>query len=126
MRNKIPRQVDNYIGRYPTFKEARKNAREVARILNIHWAYIEVVKYKKDTYYVVKDDIDSHEGFDYYVHKDGRVCPRKAIQEEDKKWARHPERHMRSLPFSTVRNREPSEDKKSYKRAMNIGFPCNI
>ena len=126
MKNKITIKVDNYIGQYPTFKEARKNAREVARILRIHWAYIEVVKDKKDIYYVVKDKTDSHEGFDYYVHKDGRICPRSAIQEENKKWARHPEQHMSALPFNNVRNRKPLEDKKSYKREMNIEFPCNL
>lgn len=120
--NKNYREIDNYIGRFSTFKEARKNAREVAKISGKHWAYIEILK-EKIPYYIVKDTNDNN-CFDYYVHKDGRVCPKRIIENENKKWNRHPEQHNYSYPFcNEVRNRKPQEDKKSYKKEMNIGNP---
>ena len=115
--------INDYIGKYKTFKEARKNAREVAKITG-YYAYIKIQK-EEIPYYIVKAYNDSNL-FDYYVCKDGRVCPKSVISKENRKWARHPEKKEYSRPFNKVRNRKKTENKDSYRKEMNLVNPCKF
>lgn len=112
-----------FLGTYKTFKEARKNAREIAR-LTYRYGQIKVVNdAKKETQYIVTLEDD----FDFYVHRDGRVCKIENLQKEQKKWNRHPEQMKYAHPFVyRVENRGREEGKEEYKKRMAIQNKCNL
>lgn len=117
--------VSAHIGVYDTFKEARKHAREVARLRGRH-GYIKVKYYIKSgktcvRFMVLSEPYD----FDYYVSIDGRVCSVSELEKERLKWKRHPECAGTPYPFVyKVRNRETGEDKQSYLREMSVTNRC--
>lgn len=106
-------------GPFKTFKEARKEGRELARYNHSYTAYIT----KTPRGYMVSQQYDNV--FDFYVHRDGRVCKREEVEKENRKWNRHPERYERASAFVyRPRNREKGEDKKKYLREMSIRCIC--
>lgn len=123
LRRRIEDLTCKYTGEYDSFKEARKNARKVAKIKD-WYSYIEKVKTKNKKYvYVVKAFSDST--FHYYVHKDGRVCSVNELEKENQKWKRHPEKQFKASPFSyNVENRKKREPKEDYLKRMSIQNRC--
>mgnify|MGYP003311983315 CR=1 FL=1 len=112
------RKVEN-AGPFKTFKEARKIGRELAKYNYSYTAYIT----KTAEGYIVSQQKDN--SFDFYVHRDGRVCKKEEIEKENKKWKRHPEKHEIAIPFVyRQRNREKGENKKEYLRKMAINGAC--
>ena len=111
-----------FLGTYSTFKEARKNAREVARVSN-HRACITKKTIKNKIEYIVT--LDDENGCDYYVHIDGRVCKIEDLQKEKNSLKHYPEKTALVYPFSMyVENRKKGESKKDYKLRMSIQNPC--
>lgn len=115
-RKKLEERTLPFLKTCDIFKEARKNAREVARITG-YWGQIKKVVEKKDVSYVVTLGND----FDYYVHVDGRVCKVEDLEKEKREQNRHPEKKVFLHPFKySVENRKKEEDKKAYRMRMSI------
>lgn len=82
-----------------TFKEARKQAREIA-IRKNHWVYIYKDNSKKNSYYISENyDFSANLTTSYYVHKSGRILNIAIYKEIDKDFKK---RGMHTYPFSPI------------------------
>ena len=112
-----------FVGTYQSFKEARKNAREVAKVSNHRACITKKVIENEKRYVVTLDDDDNN--CDYYVHIDGRVCKVEDLEKEKNDLSRYPDKANLVYPFSMyVENRKRNENKKDYKLRMSIQNPC--
>ena len=106
-------------GPFKGFKEARKIGRKLAMYNYSYIAYIT----KTSNGYIVSQQKDN--SFDFYVHRDGRICKKENLEKENKKWNKHPELHQIATPFVyKQRNRKKGENKKDYLRDMAINGIC--
>ena len=115
-------QYEQFVGVYPTFKAARKSAREIARITG-YYGYITRLVNKKNPkdvlFYASNVSLNAH----YYVHKDGRVCSVEELKRLQTIANRHPETQTVVLPFAyDVKNRGKDESKKDYRKRMSTYF----
>lgn len=67
-----------------TFKEARKQARELAKE-NGYWSYIYQTKNKKEKIYEISNEQDFNSDDWWYVAKDGRIMEHKIFEKIVKK-----------------------------------------